>query len=67
LSHLFPKILRHVAGEDYLSQDQLAAWHLHLENMKSINQSPALRYARKISVRNEEYFRDLLKSAKGCS
>ncbi len=57
------QILRRVAGEDYLAKDQLSAWYLHLEK-KSASQSSTLLYARKIDVRDEQYFRSLLKSAK---
>lgn len=58
------QILRRVAGEGFLANDQLAAWHMHLEK-KAASQAPALRYARKINVRDEQYFRNLLESIKG--
>jgi hypothetical protein len=52
--------LRHVAGENYIASDQLAAWRRHHEN----SQSPTLLYARKGNVRDEQYFLNLLESVK---
>ena len=57
------QMLRRVAGEDYLAKDQLSAWYMYLEN-KSASQPSTLLYARKADVWDEQYFRNLLKSAK---